>query len=324
MVPRPVSHAALEVSVVLATHDRPMRLARQLEALRAQSVPPDRYEIVVVDDASGPETRTLLEREQARDGAPLTVIHREESQGPAAARNEGWRAARAPLIAFTDDDCQAPAGWLEAGLSTARENPGAFVQGPTEPIPGEYEASYGPFSHTMLVTKCGPGFETCNIFYPRQLLERLGGFDSSSYSGPGGEDTDLGWKAIEEAGVQPVWAPEAFMYHAVTGLGPIGKIRMAARWHESMLPFRRYKSLRKHRYGGLFWSEVHQWMFQALVALLLPKRLWWLRAWLAAPYVVRLAHRRSGPLLAPYLIVHDLVEVSAVLRGAIRYRTLIL
>src|SRR4051812_9195518 len=128
--PPPVSDGALEVSVVFATHDRPMRLARQLEALRSQTLAPDRYEIVVVDDASGPETRAVLEREQARDGAPLKVIHHDVSQGPAAARNAGWRAAQAPLIAFTDDDCQAPAGWLEAGLRASADHPGSFVQGP--------------------------------------------------------------------------------------------------------------------------------------------------------------------------------------------------
>jgi GT2 family glycosyltransferase len=317
-----VATTAPDVSVVFATHDRPQRLTSQLEALRKQTLPADRYEVIVVDDASGSETRDLLEHERERRGMALTVIRRDRSGGPAAARNEGWRAARAPLIAFTDDDCQAPPGWLEAGLEAAHENPGAFVQGPTEPIPEEY-LSYGPFSHTMLVTECGPGFETCNIFYPRELLERLGGFDEHSYTGPGGEDTDLGWKAIE-AGVSPAWAPDALMYHAVTNLGPVGRVRMAARWDESMLPFRRYAGLRRQRYGGFFWSETHLWLFGAVLALFVPKRLWWLRAWLASPYVVRLTNRRSGPLLTPYLIVHDLVEVFAVLRGAIRYRVFIL
>src|SRR3954453_18710822 len=72
----------------------------------------------------------------------LRVIRPDPGGGPAAARNEGWRAARAPLVAFTDDDCQARPGWLEAGLRAARENPGAFVQGPTEPIPEGYP-TYG-------------------------------------------------------------------------------------------------------------------------------------------------------------------------------------
>jgi hypothetical protein len=99
---------------------------------------------------------------------------------------------------------------------------------------------------------------------------------------------------------------------------------MAARWHESMLPFRRYPELRKHRQAGIFWSDVHLWFFRAVLALLVPRRFWWIRAWLAAPYVVRLTDRRSGPLLTPYLVVHDLVEVWAVIRGAIRYRVFML
>lgn len=312
----------LDVSVVFATHDRPIRLARQLDALRAQTLAKDRYEVIVVDDASGAETRDVLDGQQAKGGIDLRVIRSDVSGGPAAARNKGWRAARAPLVAFSDDDCEAPPGWLEAGVRASCDHPNAFIQGPTQPLPDEFP-QYGPFSHTMRVSDCGPGFETCNIFYPRDVLERLGGFDEVNYTGPGGEDTDLGWKAIE-AGVEPVWEPGALMYHAVTQLGPVGKLRMAARWHESMLPFKRYPALRRHRYAGVFWNRVHLWLFQAGLALLLPRRLWWLRWWLAAPYVVRLTDRRSGPLLTPYLVLHDLIEVSAVVRGAIRYRVLVL
>jgi glycosyltransferase involved in cell wall biosynthesis len=313
-----------DISVVIATHDRPARLEKQLESLRRQTLAHDRYEVIVVDDASGPETAALLEREARRpDGHAIQVLRHERSLGPAAARNHGWRSARAPLIAFTDDDCEAPPHWLAAGLAAAAAEPGAFVQGPIAPIPDEHDA-YGPFSHTVIVTSCGPGFETANIFYPRALLERLGGFDEVSYTGPGGEDTDLAWQAIEELGVNPVWAPDALMYHAVSYLGPIGKLKRAAHWHESMLPFKRYPALRKHRYGGVFWNQQHWWLARAGLALFVPARLWWLRWWLSAPYVMHLTNRRSGPLLAPYLVIHDIVEMSACIRGSVRYRILVI
>jgi glycosyltransferase involved in cell wall biosynthesis len=313
---------APDVSVVLATHDRPQRLARQLAALRAQTLDLARYEIIVVDDASQPETVDLLARESARAGGPgMTVIRRDVSGGPARARNAGWQAARGALIAFTDDDCEATPRWLEAGLEAFRAHPESFIQGPTAPLPSE-AASFGPFSHTVRNASLGPGYETANIFYPRAVLERLGGFDEDAYSGPGGEDTDLAWKAIGD-GVQPVWAQDALMHHCVVDLGMRGKLRLAWRWHESMLPFKRYPALRKHRYGGIFWSTVHWWLFRAVLALIVPRRQWFLRWWLAAPYVVHLTNRRTGPLLAPFLIVHDLVETAACVRGAIRYRVLI-
>jgi hypothetical protein len=75
---------------------------------------------------------------------------------------------------------------------------------------------------------------------------------------------------------------------------------------------------------GLFWRQNHWELFRFLVALALPRRLGMLRLYLAAPYVKHLTDRRTGPLLAPYLLALDLAEVLAVVRGAIRYRVLVL
>jgi hypothetical protein len=65
-------------------------------------------------------------------------------------------------------------------------------------------------------------------------------------------------------------------------------------------------------------------LFRFLLALVLPRRWGLLRLALAAPYVAYLTNRRTGPLLAPYLLALDLAEVFAVVRGAIRYRTLVI
>src|SRR4051795_13441021 len=103
-------------SVVIATHDRPQRLKRALRALREQTLPADQFEVIVVDDGSGPDTQQLLEREQAAGGLQLRVERRSPAGGPARARNAGWRTAGAPLVAFTDDDCEPGPAWLAAGL----------------------------------------------------------------------------------------------------------------------------------------------------------------------------------------------------------------
>jgi glycosyltransferase involved in cell wall biosynthesis len=307
----------------MATRDRPMRLARQLATLRAQTLDAALYEIVVVDDASGPETVELLRREAAReDGPRLTVIRRETPGGPGGARNTGWRSARGRLIAFTDDDCEATPRWLEAGLAAHRARPDAFIQGPVSPIPAELP-SFGPFSHTVEVASLGPNFQTANIFYPRELLERLGGFDETAHRRTG-EDTDLAWRAIEHLGVEPVWAEDARVHHAVMQLGPIGKLRLAWRWDETALSFKRFRGRRRHVQFGVFWSPTHLWLLRAVLALVVPRRYWYLRLWLAAPYVNRLTNRRSGPLVAPYIILHDLVEIAACVRGALRYRVLVI
>ena len=310
-----------EVSVVISTRDRPARLERQLAALWAQTVPPETFEVIVVDDGSGPDTMALLERERTRSGG-LRVIRRDVAAGPATGRNEGWRAARAPLVAFTDDDCEASPGWLEALLLAAAEHPGAVLQGRILPLPSE-EPSFGPFSHTIRIEELSRGFETANIAYPRELLERLGGFDETSFSKAGGEDTDLGWKAVE-AGAPAVFVADALTYHAVLGLGPLGMLRRATRWDETVLAYKRHPGLRGTLVLGVFWNREHLHVVRALVALALPQRLWWLRWWLAAPYVTHLVERRSGPLLAPYIVTRDLLEIATLLRGSARYRTLVI
>ena len=80
------------------------------------------------------------------------------------------------------------------------------MQGPTLPIPRERER-LGPFARTRSITEPGPWFETCNIVYEAELLERLDGFDEA-FAEALGEDTDLGWRAVG-LGAEHVWAEDA-------------------------------------------------------------------------------------------------------------------
>jgi glycosyltransferase involved in cell wall biosynthesis len=312
-----------EISVVVPTRDRARRLQRLLTSLREQTLDRAAFEVIVVDDGSGDETPRLLESEGERGGLAIRVIRRERPGGPAAARNEGWRSARGPVVAFTDDDCVADAAWLEAGLAAAKRDPGAIVQGRTDPDPEEWK-SFGPFSHTLRIPEPTPWFETCNVFYPREVLERLDGFDEHVFSAPAGEDADLAWRAIEQ-GTPHAFAGEALVYHAVLQVGALGKLRLAALRSDAIASMARHPELRRrHLWRGVFWDPHHALFFRALLGLVLPRRLALVRLWLAAPYLQYLTARRTGPLLAPYLVVRDLVEVGAVLRAAAKARILVL
>jgi GT2 family glycosyltransferase len=314
------------VTVVVATRNRRERLERMLDSLREQSVPADTFEVIVVDDASDDGTAGLLQREEGRPELDLRVLRRGAQGGPGMARNVGWRACQAPLVAFIDDDCVASPGWLEAALEASSDNPGAIVQGRTDPAPAE-EAAASPFSYTIDVRQLGPHYETCNILYPRSLLERLGGFDTDAFP-LGGEDCDLAWRAIE-SGAETVFAPDARVFHAVHELGPIGHLRRAWHWTDTMLVFARHPGLREaHLSRGIFWKREHYALGRVLLAPLVPRRLRLLRRWFVWRWIVDMTYRgrrAAGPvkgiLLMPYWVLHDLVELIAVLRGAIRYRT---
>ena len=312
---------APELSVVVATRDRPERLAALLACLRAQTLD-EPFEVVVVDDGSDPRTAAVLDGE--RGELALTAL-RSDGGGPARARNLGWRAATGRWIAFTDDDCEPQAGWLEAALTAARANPGAIVQGPTTPIPREVDR-LGPFARTRSIDAPGPWFETCNILYEAELLTRLGGFDEA-FAEALGEDTDLGWRAVG-LGAGHVWVDEAAVHHAVDELGAAGTVRAALRGSDSVLAFRRHPGLRERT---LRWGVVRNPSLPrlglALAGLALARRRR-AAALLALPYGVDLAlrcrHFGAGPLEAPVYVAADLAAAWTSLRGSLRHRRLVL
>jgi glycosyltransferase involved in cell wall biosynthesis len=311
------------VSVVVATRNRADRLRALLVSLRAQRLASDRFEVVVVDDASDDQTAAVLQDRSAVQGLDLRVVRRERPSGPAAARNDGWRAASGPLIAFTDDDCTVSPRWLEAALGTWDGSSDVLLQGVTQPQPAELDA-VGPLARTIRAERLGPYFQACNVFYPRTLLDRLGGFDERAFPRTG-EDTDLAWRAMA-VGARPLFVPDALVHHAVNRLGPAGALRQAMTWTDSMTVYARFPELRRQVFThGVFWKRSHYLLVRALCASALPRRARWLAPWLVAPYVLYTVRDRPrnewhgrGAMLLPLLALVDLVEIVAVARSISR------
>jgi cellulose synthase/poly-beta-1,6-N-acetylglucosamine synthase-like glycosyltransferase len=309
-------------SVVIATRNRAERLGRALDALAGQDLEAA-FELIVVDDASTDETPSLLaDRAAGANGLRLRVERRETRGGPGAARNTGWRLARAPLIAFTDDDCEPRPGWLSALVQSADENGEAFIQGPTRPNPNELHR-LGPFARTLEVGALGPWFPTSNMAYPRVVLERLGGFDETL---PRGEDTDLAWRA-QDLGVTPRWAADAAVWHAVMELGPIGKLRLAAAWSPAVKVLANHPQLRAELVGGIFWKRSHALLLLAALGLAVGRRRKPCLV-LTLPYLrylgATVGAQSAGKRWIPYQVLHDLTELLALARGSISARTLVL
>src|SRR5687767_13784927 len=128
MRPGLASSRTPDVAVVIPTARRETRLAFALDALARQTLPADRFEVVVVrGDEPGPTVT-------APAGLPVRFMSVARDAGPAAKRNLGWRATSAPLVAFTDDDCRPAPDWLERMVEAAGSEAGDFIlQGRTEP-----------------------------------------------------------------------------------------------------------------------------------------------------------------------------------------------
>lgn len=205
---------SIEVSVVVPTCRRAALLDKCLDALLAQTLCPTAYEIIVVDDASEASTQAQVQTWAERVASagytlrylPMTGTG---AHGPAAARNRGWRAAHAPIIAFTDDDCLPAPEWLTAGLRALRDPDIAGATGrltvPLPPRPTDYELNAAHLE--------GAEFATANCFYRRNVLDATRGFDER-FRVAWREDSDLSFR-LSEQGVCLVKAPDAIVTHPV-------------------------------------------------------------------------------------------------------------
>lgn len=108
------------LSVVICTHNpRPDYLGLTLDALRAQTLAREKWELLVIDNAS---------REPLSGGLDLSWhgtarVIREETLGLTPARLRGIREARGDILVFVDDDNVLDPDYLAQALQVAVERP---------------------------------------------------------------------------------------------------------------------------------------------------------------------------------------------------------
>jgi len=228
----------LLVSAVVCTHNRATVLRSALASLAAQTLPQGSYEIVVVDNASTDATRDLVTRELAGMAGLRYVF--EPQLGVSRARNAGWRAARAPLVAYLDDDAIAAPDWLAcavAGFAELEPDPGC-LGGPVLPIweaprPAWLPDALLPYL-TVLELDQGRGpmprgkfLYGTNSVFSRERLAEIGGYPAGL--GPigswhrSGEDSFV-QKRLRERGLQLWYDPALRVQHRVPAE------RLSRRW----------------------------------------------------------------------------------------------
>jgi GT2 family glycosyltransferase len=320
----------VRLSVCVPSHERPLRLRWLLNALAVQTLERGQWEVVVCDDSRDGRVRALLaEHPLTADGTLRTLTLTPGSGGSAARqRNLAWRAARAPVVLFTDDDCRPPHDWLAHALAAAARHPGAIVQGATQPDPDERHLVAAPHARTQAIQPPVPWAQTCNVMYPRAVLEAVGGFEEAMDAG---EDTDLALRA-RAIGAAYVGAAEVLTHHAVEAGSLREKLATIPRWRGLAVVVARHPDVRKHLVGGVFWRASHALLPAALFGVLAARRTRGRSLAAVLPYVVSArgsygrGWRGQARALAdvPGRAVVDAAEIAALARGSVEQRTLIL
>jgi glycosyltransferase involved in cell wall biosynthesis len=317
-----------ELTVVVPSHDRPLRLRWLLNALEAQTLDHTHWEVVVAHDSAGAETEELLTKHPlAAAGVLRHLTFTPGTEGPSSKRNAGWRAARGRWVVFTDDDCRPPEDWLTNAYEAVQRHPEAIIQGATQKDPRELVMLRASFVHAQWINPPTVWAESCNIIYPRALLESLGGFDVDLWVG---EDTDLALRG-RALGADHLGATEVQTYHAVEELSFRDAVRVRKRWRHLPPLFKRHPQLRDEVTLWVFWKRHHLWapFFVAGVTLAKRNQAWGL---MCVPWIVHSAPiRGTNPrgryrevLDLPARLVLDGVEMAQLVRGSVQYRSLML
>ncbi len=100
----------LAASVIIPHYDQKPLLEQCLESVERQTLPRDRYQVIVADNGTPGGVEDIKRR------FPRVIFTLAEERGAAPARNAALELATGGVIAFTDADCVVAPDWLERGL----------------------------------------------------------------------------------------------------------------------------------------------------------------------------------------------------------------
>jgi cellulose synthase/poly-beta-1,6-N-acetylglucosamine synthase-like glycosyltransferase len=184
-------------------------LADCLLALRAQTLPKERVEVIVVDDGSTDKTAAIAAKYRAH-------VVQIANAGPAVARNRGVEVAVGSILVFTDADCAPEPSFLEEILRPFEDEDVVATKGVYHTDQGsltarfvqaEYESRY----RIMLRLDSIDFVDTYAAAYRRDAFEAVGGFDES-FPLPSVEDQDLSFR-FARGGARMVFCPKAVVTH---------------------------------------------------------------------------------------------------------------
>ncbi|MBI2485130.1 glycosyltransferase family 2 protein [Candidatus Uhrbacteria bacterium] len=105
-----------DISIIIPTYQHASTLTACLDSVLAQTLPP--AEIIVVDDGSTDNTRTVLAPYKAKG----VIIIEQTNQGSNRARNVGFDRTKSPYVLFLDADIVMKPGMLEKLLRVLKSD----------------------------------------------------------------------------------------------------------------------------------------------------------------------------------------------------------
>jgi glycosyltransferase involved in cell wall biosynthesis len=195
------------VSVVVPYRNAKAFLPNLIESLLNQNYPKDKYEAILIDDASTDRSFDMITDtiKDSQEMNQIKILRCNESGGPATARNMGIRNSKGEIIAFTDADAIPNKDWLTELVKGFKDD---SIGG----VAGKVVTDFQRLLYPLRVTPISE-FVTCNIAYKRKVLTQSGLFDER-FKCPFREDSDLAYRILD-LGYKITHQESAVVFHPV-------------------------------------------------------------------------------------------------------------
>ena len=229
------------ISVIVPHYNDLENLRRCLQFLRAQTLPHDKYEVIIVDNNSPAGIAPI---EQMADGQARVVL--ETRKGAGLARKAGALVASGEILGFIDSDCRPAPNWLEKGsaaLNTCDVVGGRVLVGRGAVgslTPAEAFECVFAFDIESYVNEKG-FVPSGNMFVRRSTFKAVGGFR-------GGVSEDVEWsRRAAGMGFKLVYGDDVVVEHPARTTWT----DLKAKWRRVSLES--YLLMREQRLGRLKW-----------------------------------------------------------------------
>ncbi len=204
----------LRYTVIVPVYNGAATIVRCLDALARQSVLPDHYEIIVVDDGSKDQTSLVVRGWIGKQPELHIRLLQQPNGGPGAARNSGAQAANAPLLLFTDADCAPSPTWIESisapfADESVTGSKGTYRTEQRELAPHFVQAEYEDRYDRMVGRERIDFIDTYSAAYRRDVFLENGGFDPALFIC---EDQEFSFR-LAQKGYRLVFTPDAAVTH---------------------------------------------------------------------------------------------------------------
>ncbi len=209
-----------DISIILLVKDALKYVKKCVESIALHT---QNYELIIVDNGSGEQTKEYLEN---IDFIDYTLITNDKNMGVSYGWNQGIKIAKHDLLCFINSDCVVTKEWVPrmvegfdyahnvgiVGPSTCRtvkmqtipESFGKYRIEDADAIDRYADIAPKEFKVTRLTAFCW--------IVKREVFDRIGVFDYKRYGLAWHEDVDFTWR-VAKAGYKQVWSTASYVHH---------------------------------------------------------------------------------------------------------------